>query len=146
MRIEKPGDLARIVKMQRQAYGLTQQEVADAVGITRQSLARIERGNGGVSFDTVLKIFAELDVHLDGKAESPADVSTRKATPLSAQLSARQEAFKLLGERQHTVAHQATYPAHIDRLTAQAIIEAGDPDRQESELSRTLKLQGNANG
>ncbi len=65
MQIQKPSDLARIVKTRRQALGLTQQDVADAVGITRQSLARIESGHGGVSFETVLRIFEQLDIRLE---------------------------------------------------------------------------------
>ncbi|CAN5564857.1 hypothetical protein BH10ACT5_BH10ACT5_05400 [soil metagenome] len=65
MQIQKPSDLARILKTRRQAKGLTQQKVADDVGITRQSLARIERGHGGVSFDTVLRIFETLDIRLE---------------------------------------------------------------------------------
>ena len=65
MRIQKPADLARTVKTRRQAQGLTQQDIADAVGITRQSLARIERGHGGASFDTVLRIFEKLGIRLE---------------------------------------------------------------------------------
>lgn len=65
MQIQKPADLARIVKTQRQSQGLTQQDVADAVGITRQSLARIEQGRGGASFDTVVRVFEKLGVRLD---------------------------------------------------------------------------------
>ena len=65
VRIQKPADLARAVKTHRQAQGLTQQDVADAVGITRQSLARIERGHGGVSFDTVLRIIETLGLNFE---------------------------------------------------------------------------------
>lgn len=65
MRIQKPSDLARLVKTRRQAGGLTQQDIADAVGITRQSLARIESGHGGASFETVLRIFEHLDIRLE---------------------------------------------------------------------------------
>lgn len=65
MKIQKPADLARIVKTRRQAQGLTQQDIADAVGITRQSLARIERGHAGASFDTILRIFDKLGIHLE---------------------------------------------------------------------------------
>lgn len=65
MRIQKPADLARLIKTRRQAQGLTQQEVAAAAGITRQSLARVERGHGGVSFDTALRIFEHLGIQLD---------------------------------------------------------------------------------
>ncbi|SJN08043.1 hypothetical protein FM113_00595 [Leucobacter sp. 7(1)] len=65
MRIQKPADLARLIKTRRQAQGLTQQDVAAAAGITRQSLARVERGHGGVSFDTTLRIFERLGIQLD---------------------------------------------------------------------------------
>ncbi|MGB3375178.1 MAG: helix-turn-helix transcriptional regulator [Microbacterium sp.] len=70
MQIQKPSDLARIVKTRRQARGLTQQDIADAVGITRQSLARIESGHGGVSFETVLRIFEQLDIRLEAVRSS----------------------------------------------------------------------------
>lgn len=68
MRIQKPADLARLVKTQRHAQGRTQQEVAEAIGITRQSLARVERGAAGVSFHTVLRIFDYLSIRLDAAA------------------------------------------------------------------------------
>ncbi len=76
MQIQKPSDLARLVKTRRQAHGLTQQEVADDVGITRQSLARIERGHGGVSFDTVLRILEKLDIHLEAAPNSQRQLAT----------------------------------------------------------------------
>lgn len=65
MQISTPSDLARTVKARRQALGLTQQDVAGVAGITRQSLARIERGSGGTSFDTVLRVFEPLGLTLD---------------------------------------------------------------------------------
>lgn len=68
MQIQKPADLARIVKTQRQAQGFTQQEVAESVGITRQSLARIESGHAGASFDLVLRILDELNIHLEANS------------------------------------------------------------------------------
>ena len=78
MRLRKPSDLARIVKTQRQAQNLTQQQIADAVGVTRQSVARIEQGHGGVSFETVLRIFDALDIELD------APLSSARSHPTSA--------------------------------------------------------------
>lgn len=71
MQIQKPADLARTVKTRRQAQGLTQQDIADAVGITRQSLARIERGHSGASFDTILRIFEKLGLRLEAIENEP---------------------------------------------------------------------------
>ncbi|WOQ69952.1 helix-turn-helix transcriptional regulator [Microbacterium limosum] len=98
VKLQTPSDLARLVKNARAQRNLTQQDVADAVGITRQSLARLERGNGGTSFDTVLLIIDHLGIHLDattdrrttapvavatrGAAQAAADALTTRITPL----------------------------------------------------------------
>ncbi|GGH43169.1 helix-turn-helix transcriptional regulator [Microbacterium album] len=98
MKLQTPSDLARLVKNARVQRTLTQQDVADAVGITRQSLARLERGNGGTSFDTVLLILDHLGIHLDattdrrtaapatvaprGAAQAAADALSKRITPL----------------------------------------------------------------
>lgn len=98
MKLQTPSDLARLVKNARVQRNLTQQNVADAIGITRQSLARLERGNGGISFDTVLLILDHLGIHLDattdrrttapaavatrGSAQAAADALTKRITPL----------------------------------------------------------------
>ncbi len=97
MKLQTPSDLARLVKNARVLRNLTQQDVADAVGITRQSLARLEHGNGGTSFDTVLLILDHLGIRLDatdrhnaapgtgatrGAAQAAADALTKRITPL----------------------------------------------------------------
>ncbi|CAN7418710.1 helix-turn-helix transcriptional regulator [Microbacterium sp. LjRoot45] len=93
MKLQTSSDVARLVKNTRAQQDLTQQDVADAVGITRQSLARLERGNGGISFDTVLLILDHLGIHLDastarhpvppagGAAQAAADALTKRITP-----------------------------------------------------------------
>jgi transcriptional regulator with XRE-family HTH domain len=98
VKLQTPSDLARLVKNARVQRNLTQQDVADAVGITRQSLARLERGNGGTSFDTVLLILDHLGIYLDattnrrtttptavtsrGAAQAAADALTKRIAPL----------------------------------------------------------------
>lgn len=62
--VQKPADLARVIKNARLGMDLTQQDLADAVGVARQSIARIERGNASSSFDTVLRIFSRLGLTL----------------------------------------------------------------------------------
>lgn len=93
MKLQTPSDLARLVKNARTRRSLTQQDVADAVGITRQSLARLERGNGGTSFDTVLLILEHLGIHLDATAErrtaDPATLATRGAAQAAADALAK---------------------------------------------------------
>ncbi|MGC0369532.1 helix-turn-helix transcriptional regulator [Microbacterium sp. SLBN-111] len=81
MKLQTSSDLARLIKNARVQQNLSQQEVADAVGITRQSLARLERGNGATSFDTVLLILDHLGIHLnvttDRRSPAPTTVATR---------------------------------------------------------------------
>lgn len=93
VKLQTPSDLARLVKNARAQRDLTQQDVADAVGITRQSLARLERGNGGTSFNTVLLILDHLGIHLDATTErrttAPATVATRGAAQAAADALAK---------------------------------------------------------
>tara|TARA_B100000378_G_scaffold80114_1_gene62794 strand:- start:233 stop:886 length:654 start_codon:yes stop_codon:yes gene_type:complete len=88
VKLQTPSDLARLIKNARVQRSLTQQDVADAVGITRQSLARLERGNGGTSFDTVLAILDHLGIHLDATTgrhtTGPVEVATRGAAQAAA--------------------------------------------------------------
>jgi len=88
MKLQTPSDLARLVKNARNQRNLTQQEVADAVGITRQSLARIERGHGGTSFDTVLLILGHLGIRLEANLERRIAADATVATTSTAQAAA----------------------------------------------------------
>lgn len=67
MKIQSPADAARLIKTQRLRRELTQSDVAEAIGVTRQSYARIEQAHGGASFATYLKIFAFLGIVLEGE-------------------------------------------------------------------------------
>ncbi len=88
VKLQTSSDLARLVKNARAQRQLTQQDVADAIGITRQSLARLEHGNGSTSFDTVLLILDHLGIQLDAAPErrtiTPATVATRSAAQAAA--------------------------------------------------------------
>lgn len=92
VKLQTPSDLARLVKNARVQRHLTQQDVADAAGITRQSLARLERGNGGTSFDTVLLILDHLGIQLDASTE-------RRTPPATVASSAAQAAADALAKR-----------------------------------------------
>lgn len=93
LKLQTPSDLARLVKNARVRRNLTQQDVANAVGITRQSLARIERGNGGASFDTVLRILDHLGLHLD------ATIDRRNTAPAAVATDTAQAAVDALAKR-----------------------------------------------
>jgi transcriptional regulator with XRE-family HTH domain len=46
----------------RKLRGLTQAQVADRSGVSRGTLARLERGDGGVSIETLLRVLRALGV------------------------------------------------------------------------------------
>lgn len=73
MRLTRTADAARAIRAVRLARGLTQRDLAEAVGIARQSLARIERGSGGAAFDTYLSLFEALGIGLEFTASATAD-------------------------------------------------------------------------
>lgn len=92
MKIQTPANAARVIKTQRLKLSLTQQDVAEAVNITRQSLARIEKGNGGGSFDTYLRLFDLLNISLEAIPDSPqtlegSEIDEEAAPPLQADRS-----------------------------------------------------------
>lgn len=95
MKLQSPSDLARLVKNARAQRGATQQEVADAVGITRQSLARVERGHGGTSFNTVLLILDHLGIRLEAGPERRTHAPATVATTNTAQAAAAALAKRL---------------------------------------------------
>lgn len=54
----------RIVQL-RQEKGMTQQELADALGMKRNNLSRLECGAYGATFDTLTRIANALDCDID---------------------------------------------------------------------------------
>jgi transcriptional regulator with XRE-family HTH domain len=67
MRVPPPvrralSELAENVKHWRQLRGLTQAQLADRAGVSRDTLYRLERGEGGVSVENLLRIARGLGV------------------------------------------------------------------------------------
>lgn len=73
MKITGAQEAARLIHTSRVLAEITQQQLAERVGITRQTIARIEQGNGGASLDTYLAVFKELDITLTGQLENQSD-------------------------------------------------------------------------
>jgi transcriptional regulator with XRE-family HTH domain len=55
-------DIGGHVQSWRKLRGLTQNQLADRAGVDRKSLMRVERGDGGVSFEIVLRVLHGLGV------------------------------------------------------------------------------------
>ena len=53
------------IKTLRKSKGLTQEQLADAIGISRQKYMRIEGGVNNITLDLLVKISDELDVTVE---------------------------------------------------------------------------------
>lgn len=119
LKLQTPSDLARLVKNARVQRNLTQQDVADAVGITRQSLARLERGSGATSFDTVLLILDHLGIQLD------ATTDRRTTSPVAADArGTAQAAADALAKRSRGLTEHLTIPGSV-LINPRRVVEAG---------------------
>lgn len=58
-------DIGGHVRAWRKLRGLTQNQLADRAGVDRKTLMRVERGDGGVSLEIMLRVLHGLGV-LDG--------------------------------------------------------------------------------
>jgi transcriptional regulator with XRE-family HTH domain len=55
-------DVGASVQAWRKLRGLTQNQVADRAGVDRKALMRVERGDGGVTLETALRVLHALGV------------------------------------------------------------------------------------
>lgn len=59
---QSPETFAQLVKFHRQAFGLTQQRLADMAGVTRPAISRLESGAPSVRLGTALRVLDALGV------------------------------------------------------------------------------------
>jgi len=55
-------ELAEHISAWRKLRGLTQAQVGERAGVTRQTVARLEAGDGGVSIETLLRILRAIGI------------------------------------------------------------------------------------
>ncbi len=67
MIIQRPLDLAVLIKSQRKTQGYTQKELAMFTGLSQRSVSSIER-TGEMHTSTLLRIFAALRIQLNADA------------------------------------------------------------------------------
>lgn len=80
------------IKLAREEHGMTQEMLAEAVGLTQNYLGVLERGDKLPKLATFIKIANALRVSADYLLEDELEVSERiKATYLEAQISKLEE-------------------------------------------------------
>ena len=62
-------DVRNHVRQRRRSLDITQQQLADRVGVTRQTIVSIERGRYNPSVGLALRIAAELDASVESLFE-----------------------------------------------------------------------------
>jgi DNA-binding XRE family transcriptional regulator len=62
-------DVAEDLSTWRKLRGLTQAQLADRAGVSRDTLIRLERGDGGVSIEKLLRVLRALGI-LDGLTQA----------------------------------------------------------------------------
>jgi transcriptional regulator with XRE-family HTH domain len=67
-----------LMQMERRARGMTQQEVADAIGVPRATYANIERGRQRVAVDVLWRISVVFGVPMDRLA--PEAIATEQVS------------------------------------------------------------------
>lgn len=59
---DTPETFAQLVRFHRQAFGLTQQRLADMAGVTRPAITRLESGAPSSRLSTALKVLNALGI------------------------------------------------------------------------------------
>lgn len=81
----------------RRMLGLTQAELADRAGVSRETLSRLENGDGAVSLNTVLNI-----LHIFGVLNPFVDASNPYATPFGMARATQQLPQRVVRKRPRT--------------------------------------------
>lgn len=63
-RVESAADVGALIRRERRAAAMTQQQLADRVGTTRQWVIRLEQGRHGTAMNTVLIALEELGLEM----------------------------------------------------------------------------------
>ena len=69
--IVSAGDVGRLVRQTRQAASMTQQQLADRVGTTRQWVIRLEQGHSTPTMKTVLVALSVLGLEITATHDLP---------------------------------------------------------------------------
>jgi transcriptional regulator with XRE-family HTH domain len=97
-RADPAADLAKRVAAARLRSGLTQAELAEASGVTDETISRIERGRYEPAVSTLFRLAEALDISLDRLAGEPARDSSpprprSRISPVVRRLRARIDAL-----------------------------------------------------
>ena len=112
-----PTEVGAVVRQRRIDLSMSQTELAEKIGTTRQWMSRFEKGNADVSLSRALAILRELDMTVDLRPRSlktntliPADSLTRINESIAASLRSAELTAPL---REALEANAATLTARL---------------------------------
>jgi HTH-type transcriptional regulator/antitoxin HipB len=65
MLVRSPADVGRLLKERRIKNGLSQQKLAESIGVSRQWVVKVERGHARAEIGSVLRAFRAVGIRLD---------------------------------------------------------------------------------
>ena len=86
------------LRQAREQSGLTQQDLAEKLGITKSAIGNYENGVSSPKWDVLLKIFDVLKVEPNFLYQDSFSLETLETSPLTPQQSALLSSFDLLNE------------------------------------------------
>ena len=86
------------LRQAREQSGLTQQDLAEKLGITKSAIGNYENGVSSPKWDVLLKIFDVLKVEPNFLYQDSFSLETPETSPLTPQQSALLSSFDLLNE------------------------------------------------
>lgn len=66
-------DVGRVIRDKRRKLGLTQQDLADRVGVARQWVVKVEKGKARIDLEALLRTLFQLELELHLDDTPPAD-------------------------------------------------------------------------
>ena len=81
MQVRTPFELGALIRAHRLTLGMSQQELAIRVGVSRLWIVQTERGNPGASLELVLRTLTELGVTLVASSKSADSGTTASDAP-----------------------------------------------------------------
>lgn len=108
-------DLGRAIRLLREQRGMSQTALAEAVGVSLQSIGKIERGRGAPTFDTleaIARVLATPVRELFPAGDTAADSTSARIAALLAPMT---EAERAQAERVLYAFRQARRPEERDR-------------------------------
>ena len=86
------------LRQAREQSGLTQQDLAEKLGVTKSAIGNYENGVSSPKWDILLKIFDVLKVEPNFLYQDSFSLETPETSPLTPQQSALLSSFDLLNE------------------------------------------------